>query len=156
MIKSLQEDYEAGLISDDKYKELYNRYQKVLRNINNAHDINNTDKKIISKSEPSNDKPKGSVKSVKSKDIDNKFENEDASEKPIKESFEDDKSLYRGNQSKKPVNNFNIDDLTDDFNDDKPEFEQDTLSKYQNQIIALLSVILIIFIILTVYIFIEM
>ncbi|MDD5959587.1 hypothetical protein [Methanobrevibacter wolinii] len=147
MIKSLQEDYEAGLISDDKYKELYNRYQKVLRNINNA------DKKIISKSEPSNDKPKGSVKS---KDVDNKFENEDASEKPIKESFEDDKSLYRGNSSKKPINNFNIDDLTDDSNNDKPEFEQDTLSKYQNQIIAILSVILIIFIILTIYIFIKM
>ncbi|OWT33597.1 hypothetical protein BGI41_01555 [Methanobrevibacter sp. 87.7] len=149
MIKSLQEDYEAGLISDDKYKELYNRYQKVLRNVNKVNSNKN-----VSKSEPSNVKPEVSAQSVKLDDV-NKFEDENASEKPIKESFEEDKSLYRANDSKS-VNNFNIDDLAKDFEDEESEIEQDTISKYQNQIIAVLSIILVILIILTIYIFIEM
>ncbi len=31
MLKSLEEDYRAGNISEEKYNNLYNRYQKVLK-----------------------------------------------------------------------------------------------------------------------------
>ena len=67
MIKSLEEDHDAGYISDEKYKELFNRYQKVLRQLNKEeadNEIKTEDKKVnkpISNHEPSIEKSSSNI-----------------------------------------------------------------------------------------------
>ncbi|WP_295723030.1 hypothetical protein [uncultured Methanobrevibacter sp.] len=51
MLKSLEEDYQAGNISEEKYNNLYNRYQNVLNKIGN--DEINFKKAFKPKSAPS-------------------------------------------------------------------------------------------------------
>ncbi|MGI6447376.1 MAG: hypothetical protein ACOX01_01990 [Methanobrevibacter boviskoreani] len=67
MIKSLEEDHDAGYISDEKYKELFNRYQKVLRQLNKEEadkEIKTEDKKVnkpISEHKPSIEKSSNNI-----------------------------------------------------------------------------------------------
>ena len=93
MIKSLEEDHDAGYISDEKYKELFNRYQKVLRQLNKEEadkEIKTENKKVnkpISEHEPSieksssninvnniNDQKKDGNKKVNNDLLNNKFD----------------------------------------------------------------------------------
>lgn len=126
MLKSLEEDYEAGYISDEKYKELFNRYQKVLREMN-KRDVEKTDKapdkkadKPISQSKPSKDSSHKTLTNDK---------------KPKK-------------QSSVKIRRLNKDVGA------KPK--EDFISKYEKEIMSVLIAILIIFLILTVYIIFAM
>ena len=140
MIKSLEEDYDAGYISDEKYKELFNRYQKVLRQLNKEeadNEIKTEDKKVnkpISNHEPSIEKSSSNINvnniNNQKKDRDKKVNNDLLNNK-----FDIDNSNYYSN------------DL---------EPKQDFITRYEREIMSVLVAVLIIFIILTIYILIAM
>ena len=68
MLKSLEEDYKAGNISQEKYENLYSRYQKVLRKID--QDDINAEKAVQAK------KSKPAPSKEKFVDIDDIYDNE--------------------------------------------------------------------------------
>ncbi|AGN16686.1 hypothetical protein [Methanobrevibacter sp. AbM4] len=140
MIKSLEEDHDAGYISDEKYKELFNRYQKVLRQLNKEEadkEIKTENKKVnkpISNHEPSIEKSSSNINvnniNNQKKDRDKKVNNDLLNNK-----FDIDNSNYYSN------------DL---------EPKQDFITRYEREIMSVLVAVLIIFIILTIYILIAM
>ena len=137
MIKSLEEDHDAGYISDEKYKELFNRYQKVLRQLNKEevdNEIKTEDKvnKPISEHKPS-------IEKISNNDIN------------------------INNQKKDNGKRINNDLLNNKFDIDNPSYysndlepKQDFITRYEREIMSVLIAVLVIFIVLTVYILIAM
>ena len=140
MIKSLEEDHDAGYISDEKYKELFNRYQKVLRQLNKEEadkEIKTEDKKVnkpISEHEPSIEKSSSNI-NVNNINDQKKDGNKKVNNDLLNNKFDIDNSNYYSN------------DL---------EPKQDFITRYEREIMSVLVAVLIIFIILTIYILIAM
>ena len=136
MIKSLEEDHDAGYISDEKYKELFNRYQKVLRQLNKEeadNEIKTEDKKVnkpISNHEPSIEK---SSSNINVNNINNQKK-----------------------EGNKKVNNDLLNILSNSSYSNDLEPKQDFITRYEREIMSVLVAVLIIFIILTIYILIAM
>ena len=136
MIKSLEEDHDAGYISDEKYKELFNRYQKVLRQLNKEeadNEIKTEDKKVnkpISNHEPSIEKSSSNI-NVNNINNQKKEGNKKVNNDLLNNKFDIDNSNYYSN------------DL---------EPKQDFITRYEREIMSVLVAVLIIFIILTIYI----
>ena len=140
MIKSLEEDHDAGYISDEKYKELFNRYQKVLRQLNKEEadkEIKTENKKVnkpISEHEPSIEKSSSNI-NVNNINDQKKDGNKKVNNDLLNNKFDIDNSNYYSN------------DL---------EPKQDFITRYEREIMSVLVAVLIIFIILTIYILIAM
>ena len=140
MIKSLEEDHDAGYISDEKYKELFNRYQKVLRQLNKEeadNEIKTEDKKVnkpISNHEPSIEKSSSNI------NVNNINDQKKDGNKKVNNDLLNNK--------------FDIDNYNYYSNDLEPK--QDFITRYEREIMSVLVAVLIIFIILTIYILIAM